>query len=216
MNYLSIYCALISKRLQNPLNKKDIYCEKHHIIPKSEGGDNSTDNLVNLTAKEHYIAHLLLARIYNDSKMWFACHRLIHGNNKNYAKSTSRMYQTIKEQKKRNALKGAEHPMFGKHHSEDACQKMSASHKGRPTWNSGLHGVQVAWNKGKQHSEATRRKIASTLTGRHQSEEVRHKKSETMKSLRWFNNGIKNIRAKDCPDGFVKGRLNFKKNGGSI
>lgn len=69
MTYSAVYCALITKRLNNPITKKDCYCEKHHIIPKSEGGSNEPDNLVNLTAREHYIAHLLLDKIYNDYKM---------------------------------------------------------------------------------------------------------------------------------------------------
>ena len=53
MTYSAVYCALISKRLQNPIEKgSGIYVEKHHIIPKSEGGTNDKDNLVNLTARE--------------------------------------------------------------------------------------------------------------------------------------------------------------------
>jgi hypothetical protein len=39
------------------------YTENHHIIPKSWGGSNSKKNLVQLTAREHYIAHLLLWKI---------------------------------------------------------------------------------------------------------------------------------------------------------
>ena len=69
MDYASHYCALISKRLRNPITKADCYVEQHHIIPRSEGGLDEPDNLVNLTAREHYIAHLLLARIYKDRKM---------------------------------------------------------------------------------------------------------------------------------------------------
>ena len=72
MTYSAVYCALISKRLKNPITKDDCYVEKHHIIPKSEGGTDEPDNLVNLTAREHYIAHLLLAKIYDDHKMWCA------------------------------------------------------------------------------------------------------------------------------------------------
>ena len=36
------------------------YKEVHHIIPKSCGGTNDKDNLVPLTAREHYIVHMLL------------------------------------------------------------------------------------------------------------------------------------------------------------
>ena len=80
MNYAATYCALISKRIRNPITKQDCYCELHHIIPRSEGGTNEKDNLVNLTAREHFVCHRLLAKIYNDGKMWFALHRMIYGN----------------------------------------------------------------------------------------------------------------------------------------
>lgn len=41
--------------------------ERHHIIPKCIGGPDSPENLVLLEYKEHYIAHLLLARIHAGS-----------------------------------------------------------------------------------------------------------------------------------------------------
>lgn len=46
MTYSAVYCALISKRLKNPITKDDCYVERHHIIPKSEGGLDEPDNLV--------------------------------------------------------------------------------------------------------------------------------------------------------------------------
>lgn len=39
------------------------YTETHHIIPKSLGGDNTFNNLVKLTAREHFICHLLLTKM---------------------------------------------------------------------------------------------------------------------------------------------------------
>lgn len=51
------------------------YTEKHHIIPKSLGGTDSKDNLVKLTAREHFICHLLLTKMTtgnNTYKMKFA------------------------------------------------------------------------------------------------------------------------------------------------
>lgn len=38
------------------------YTEKHHILPKCLGGSNNEDNLVRLTAKEHFIVHMLLCK----------------------------------------------------------------------------------------------------------------------------------------------------------
>ena len=87
MNYMKIYHALISFRQSNIITKDQQYCETHHIIPKSLGGSNAPTNLVNLTAREHYIAHLLLWKHYKQShdnaayiKMAYAIGRLMNGN----------------------------------------------------------------------------------------------------------------------------------------
>lgn len=42
-------------------NCGDAYYERHHIVPKSCGGGNETENLIDLYAREHFIAHRLLA-----------------------------------------------------------------------------------------------------------------------------------------------------------
>lgn len=44
------------------------YYETHHAVPKCLGGDDSKDNLVRLTAAEHYIAHLLLMKMYPEHR----------------------------------------------------------------------------------------------------------------------------------------------------
>lgn len=62
LNYQYIYYQLIQRaKTRTPIEG---YVEKHHIVPKSLGGSDFADNLVKLTAREHYIAHLLLAHIY--------------------------------------------------------------------------------------------------------------------------------------------------------
>ena len=66
MNYQRIYDTLIQKRKDHRITREECYCEKHHIIPKSLGGSDSLDNLINLTAREHFLAHLLLYRITRD------------------------------------------------------------------------------------------------------------------------------------------------------
>lgn len=62
MNYESIYEQLIEKRKQFKLCKSK-NTERHHIIPKSFGGDNNKNNLIYLTLREHFFAHLLLRKI---------------------------------------------------------------------------------------------------------------------------------------------------------
>lgn len=70
MNYQKIYDQLISKRKSYPI-KKPHYFERHHITPRCIGGNNNPENIVKLTAREHYIAHLLLAKIHG-GKLWAA------------------------------------------------------------------------------------------------------------------------------------------------
>ena len=68
MNFQSIYNNLIKKRKVLPASldpniSADTAFEQHHIIPRSFRGLNNDDNLVELTLREHYIAHLLLYKI---------------------------------------------------------------------------------------------------------------------------------------------------------
>jgi predicted SprT family Zn-dependent metalloprotease len=60
MNYKKVYKQII-KRAQERKNVQG-YSEIHHIIPVSEGGKNEPENLVELTAREHFICHWLLYR----------------------------------------------------------------------------------------------------------------------------------------------------------
>ena len=68
MNYSTHYNLLIT-RAQN--RKLLTHKEAHHIFPKCLGGTNDPTNLVNLTYREHYIAHLLLAKIHG-GPLWHA------------------------------------------------------------------------------------------------------------------------------------------------
>ena len=60
MRYETIYNNLIEKRR---IEVPEGYSEEHHIKPKSLGGSDSKDNLVRLTAREHYLAHYLLMKM---------------------------------------------------------------------------------------------------------------------------------------------------------
>ena len=62
-------------------------------------------------------------------------------------------------------------------------------------------------NKGKPKSEETKHKISEANKGHLVSEETRRKLGEANKGTYWFNNGKTNIRVKECPDGFVPGRI---------
>lgn len=61
MNYHRHYDLLIT-RARN--RKLEGYLERHHIIPKCIGGTDEAENIVSLTAEEHYLAHQLLVKIH--------------------------------------------------------------------------------------------------------------------------------------------------------
>lgn len=64
-----VYNNLIEKAKSRGLSKTrlDGYYELHHILPRCLGGEDSAENFVLLTAREHYIAHKLLYRIHPDN-----------------------------------------------------------------------------------------------------------------------------------------------------
>lgn len=230
MNYRKVYKMLVDNRLANPLSKGE-YGEVHHIVPKAEGGSDDKSNKVKFTAREHYIAHLLLAKIYDDLKMYSALTYMRCGNrfvNRNF-KFNSRLYEKMREEcskKFSEFISGENHPNFGKHLSRETCEriskantgkrrsqeqknkiseatkkaltpeviaKFSASLKGRKVWNKGLHGYSTA------------------KKGTHLSDEIKAKISKTITGSRWWNNGVVERQAKECPDGFIAGRLKKKR-----
>ena len=213
MNYKQIYNQLISKR-QQETPPENCYTETHHILPRCIGGTNEQSNLVKLTAREHYIAHLLLAKIYNTYGMYAAVIYMHTGrfNNRKF-KFNSHLYQKIREefaQKMSQKMKGKTSWNKGKKMSDEFKQKVSIIKKGNKYW------------VGKKHSDETKKKISEKhkgryigrtptwLVGKTLSEEHKLKDREAILGLKYWNNGIKNVRARECPEGFVRGRLKKK------
>ena len=58
--YTRWYYNIIDRAQTRLLN---CYTERHHIIPKSLGGSNESSNLVSLTAREHFVCHMLLTKM---------------------------------------------------------------------------------------------------------------------------------------------------------
>ena len=57
--YKSWYNSIIQKANNRTIST---YKEKHHILPKCLGGKDNQENLVELTAREHFIVHMLLCK----------------------------------------------------------------------------------------------------------------------------------------------------------
>ena len=193
MNYQKIYNNIIYGAKSRGLNKKSLigYYEKHHIVPKCLDGSNDKENLVLLTAREHFIAHMLLCKIYpNNTNIIFSLWAMIHLKSnikKREFKINSRMFQVLKEEFKRiNSLtRRGNKSMSGKRHSEETKIKMRNSSKGR--------GSPM---EGKTHSEETKKKYSKfrsgnlhPLYGKSTSIETRNKISSSLKL--YFENKIK-------------------------
>ena len=88
MNYHKIYFDLINKAQERVTYS---VCERHHIVPRSLGGEDTIDNIVLLTIQEHYVAHLLLYKMGYKNQIFSAECFLLDSLNIN-----SRRYKKIK------------------------------------------------------------------------------------------------------------------------
>jgi len=143
MNWHLIYDSIINKAIsENRKKKRDVYYESHHIIPKCMGGTNDTENLVLLTAKEHFICHRILHILNpNNRKLFLAfqnmCYR-ISTKDKDRFKPSGRVYSYLRIKAREYAVRGPNHylygieshlhPMYNKKHTEETRNKMKINH----------------------------------------------------------------------------------------
>jgi hypothetical protein len=132
--YTEWYIKLVQSRKNRKLSDK-VYCEIHHIIPRCIGGSDETENLVKLTLREHYVAHLLLTKMFSDkiiiSKMYFglSTFRQSHNKNRKNYKFTSHQYKVLRESHYKSI--SLYHPMKGKTHSKETKDKISTANRGK-------------------------------------------------------------------------------------
>ena len=150
------------------------YVERHHIIPVSLGGSNNKENLVDLTAREHFICHWLLTKLHTGesrAKMIYALNGMKRNgqHTERYeTKITSRVYENLKKE-------------FSIIHS--------AAMKGRDPWNRGykedrpevLENVKQAALKRKPQSKESREKQAQKTRGQQRTDEQRKNISNSLK-----------------------------------
>ena len=133
--YSHTYYSIVERAKSRMLKA---YSETHHIIPKSMGGSDDQSNLVELTAREHYICHLLLPKMTSGEdryKMIYAytimSGRKIYGSRKyafyreEYAKINSELRSGSGNGMWGVDRSGEKNTFFGKKHSEETKRKIS-------------------------------------------------------------------------------------------
>lgn len=215
MNYIRIYNEIIVNAKFRITPK--CYCEKHHIIPKCLNGNNSNENLVILTAKEHYIVHHLLTKIFpTNNKIFFAFNAMNmvkrwNSDNIRYKpKLSSKEYEKLKIERSKaisKCLKGvSKSEEHRKHLSESICgRKLSFEQKEKIRQSNKKVIHTKEWNKkvseGKKKYKCTSEHALAISKGK-KGKHIQY----NMKSAGFMlkQNGINNYQAIKC---YVNGTL---------
>jgi hypothetical protein len=171
------------------------YTERHHIVPRSLGGTDDVSNLVRLSAREHFICHLLLTKFtlgHDKQLMNFALGKFIQNSPLQQRTFNSWEYNKIRE--------SISKARTGQRHSSETKKKMSEKAKGRTPWNKNKvvgpcseerKNLLSNYWKGKPKSPShceniSKGKLGHTtgMTGKNHSEETKKKMSANMKGAR--------------------------------
>ena len=209
MNYKYIYDMLVLKCKNR--EKPNTYTEMHHIVPRCMNGTDDENNLVCFTAKEHFIAHHLLCKIYpHNSKLWFAFNAMIHWNSKNTDERKTIKILSATEyeilRKKRSELISS--LMSGRTVSKETREKLSKINKGRKPSADVCKRISES-NKKIKHTAAWNKKVSESLKlykctpehAKHISESKKGKHiNYNMNSAERFRhqNGADNMQAIKC------------------
>lgn len=211
------------------------YTESHHIVPKSfideQVKNKEEDNLIILTAREHYIAHLMLWKAFG-GKMAQAFF-MMTSFSRYESKLTSRKYSSLREACSKiisKRMKGAGNPFFGKispfkgkHFSKESSEKLSKSNSGRIVINNGKiskrvkeenldYFLHIGWNIGLDDN--TIKNSSEARKGFKHSIETKSKLSRIRKNSFYITNADKTqekfiFSEKDIPEGWTLGRKKF-------
>lgn len=169
MNYQKHYNLLIQRAKHRLLEG---YVEVHHVIPKCVGGNDDKNNLVSLTAEEHFVAHLLLTKIYpNNTKLIFAANMMCTNAN-NQQRNNNKRYSWLRK-KVALAISAMNSGRLRGPRSDETKAKISAGNKGKimppktleQRMKSSRPGPKNSmW--GRTHSDETKIKIGIKSVGR--------------------------------------------------
>lgn len=171
MDYKKIHDNIIKRAINRDLTG---YCEKHHIIPRCMGGLNDKLNLVKLTAKEHWLIHLLLIEIYpKNNKLKVAIRCMMWKSNSHTRKkvSSGKQFERLRlmaAEAHGNLLRGKKRKPFSEEHKNNISQAKIGK---------------VSNRKGVTLSDKTKEKIGKASLGRIDGDKNPMKKPEQKKRM---------------------------------
>jgi hypothetical protein len=175
MNYQKIYNNLMYREVT-----RTGYIEKHHILPRCLGGLDNKENLIELYPEEHYLAHLLLCKIYpGNQKLLYAALNMTSGSMINNGKRNNKAYGWLRRQyaesmsgdnnpnrRNPNIQKEAAKKRVGQKRTEETRARMSAAQKGRTFTEETKKKMSEAVKNRPPISDETRKKLSESSTGR--------------------------------------------------
>ena len=190
MNYERIYNQIIERGKQRLLEG---YGENHHIIPKCIGGADTQDNIVRLTAREHFICHLLLIEVFPDTSGLYTAAYFM-ANTREGLRVGARTYALLREANAKVMSKRVvsqetrdkmARRMTGTKLSKETREKISKSNKGKVNRYKGMSMEEMF---GKEKADEIKAKKSKALKGKPStrknykpSEETKRKQSEALK-----------------------------------
>lgn len=96
MDYQTIYNKLIARALTRTKDAAEYY-ESHHIVPRCLGGSDDHVNLVDLTAREHFIAHLCLVKIHPGNGSLVRAAVMMACGSSRHKRSANRIYEWLRK-----------------------------------------------------------------------------------------------------------------------
>lgn len=200
MDYVKVYNQIIQRAKGRLLVG---YVEKHHIVPKCLGGANDSTNLVNLTAREHFLCHWLLARMYPDNyRLVYAFNMMCFCVGRKQVRYTPSS-RTVEEARVLFSQVAGKH-LIGTKRPDQA--KRNQLRKGVFKHSDMAKAKLRASNVGKKQAQETILKRVAKLKGQKRSKES----VAYLKNLIWITNGVVTIRINKqelLPEGYWRGRL---------
>ena len=212
-------------------HSKFSYTERHHMVPLSiiPSNINLLDgiNLITLSAREHFIAHLILSRIFKENTSeYYKMNRSLfkmcqHSGNQHRYIISSTMYEKLKIRFS-ESLKGNKNPAYGRHwYNNGSINKFLSDEDYELNYkNLGfVRGMLRSEEHNKKIGESLKRykrtpehskHLSESLTGKHLSDETKSKLSKSLKGRKMSDNAKRELSNRMKGNSYGKGNKSTK------